>query len=279
MPNWWLAVGPSEYWQIAFEHGNIWGLRASPKLQALWEGIAEGDGIIFYATFPVSGVIGYGTIRTKFKQDKPLWPQEVKEGKVIWYYRFEFDVTYCLPSEKWETDKVIFKKLIPRRGFQIISKELANQIVELLPSRFKEEEKVLELEKKEISLHDDIKTKLLEIGRLQKMVSESEYDMDGGKLDVVWRRVEKGSPTYVFQIQVGGDLYHAIGKLKHAHDLWNSNIFLVLTESDVAKAQELLTGTFHEIRGKIRIVETEKINELFKRKKAYRDYESQLGIS
>ena len=279
MANWWLAVGPPEHWQIAFEHSNIWGFRATPRLQALWESLSDGDGMLFYATFPVSGIIGYGIVRTRFKQDKPLWPQEIKEGKVIWYYRFEFDVTYCLPKDKWKTDKVVSKKLIPRRGFHLLSEDLANQIVKLLPPRVMEAEKVIELEKKEISVHEDIKAKLVEIGRLQKMISESEYNMDGGKLDVVWRRVEKGSPTYVFEIQVGGDLYHAVGKLKHAHDLWNSNIFLVVTESDVAKAHELLTGTFHEIRGKIRIIEIEKINELFKRKKAYRDYESHLGIS
>jgi len=279
MTKWWLAVGPPRYWQIAFEHGNIWGLRATPRLKALWESLSEGDGMLFYATYPVSGIIGYGIVRTRFKQEKPLWPQEIKESKVIWYYRFEFDVTYCLPMEKWKTGKIVSERLFPRRGFQLISEEVANQIAKLLPSRHMEVEKVTELKRKKVSLHEDMKAKLLEIGHLQKMVSESEYNMNGGKLDVVWRRVEKGSPTYVFEIQVGGDLYRAIGKLKHANDLWNSNIFLVVTKSDIAKAHELLAGTFHEIRGKIRIIETEKINELFKRKKAYRDYESQLGIS
>jgi len=280
MAKWWLAVGPPEHWQTAFEHGNIWGLRVTPRLQAFWESLSDRDGMLFYATSPVSGVIGYGMVRTKFKQDKPLWPQEIKERKVIWYYRFEFDVTYCLPRDKWESDKVVSKRLIPRRGFQLVSEELANEIVKLLPYRGIEvPEKIPGLEKKEVSLHEDIKQKLLEIGRLQKMIAESEYDMDGGKLDVVWRRVAKGSPTYVYEVQVGGDLYHAIGKLKHAHDLWNSNIFLIVTKSDVMKAEELLTGTFHEIQGKVRIIEAEKIDELFKRKKAYRDFEYQLGIS
>jgi hypothetical protein len=158
----------------------------------------------------------------------------------------------------------------------MMGEELANEIINALVPEFVKPKAII---KKTVSLHDEIKAKLLEIGRLQKLISESEYNMDGGQLDVVWRRVEKGSPTYVFEVQIGGDLYHALGKLKHAHDLWNSNIFLVITERDLAKARELLAGTFHEIRGKIRIIEIEKINELFKRKKAYRDYESQLGIS
>jgi len=67
--------------------------------------------------------------------------------------------------------------------------------------------------------------------------------------------------------------------LKHAHDIWNSNIFLVVVESDACKARELLTGTFHEIRDKIKLIEVEKIDELFRRKKAYRAFEAELGIS
>lgn len=271
LSRWWVAVGPEEHWRTAFENGNIWGLRATPKLKAFWEKLSEGDGLLFYATSPVGGIIGYGVVRTKFKQDKPLWPQEVKEGKVMWPFRFEFDVSYCLPQDKWRSDKIVFEKIIPRWGFQQTSEEVANQVVQKLQPQAGPIEKV--------SLHDKVKMMLIEIGRLQKMVSESEYDMDGGKLDVVWRRVEKGSPTYVFEVQVGGDLYHAIGKLKHAHDLWNSNIFLITTKDDVKKAQELLSGTFHEIEKKIRVIEIEKINELFKLKKAYKDFENQLGIS
>jgi len=71
----------------------------------------------------VKGVIGYGVVRSKFKQDKPLWPQEVKENRVIWSYRFEFDVTYCLPKETWENRRLTSEKVIPRIGFQRISEE------------------------------------------------------------------------------------------------------------------------------------------------------------
>ena len=63
--------------------------------------------MLFYATSPVSGVIGYGVVRTKSRQDKPLWPQEVEENEVFWPYRFEFDVKYCLPQDRWRTQKVV----------------------------------------------------------------------------------------------------------------------------------------------------------------------------
>ena len=75
--------------------------------------------------------------------------------------------------------------------------------------------------------HKEIKTMLVQIGHLQRFIAEKEFPMDGERLDVVWRRVVRSVPTYVFEVQVGGDVCHALGKLKHAYDLWNSRIYLV----------------------------------------------------
>ena len=275
--NWWLAVGRPEHWQIAFEYGSIWGLKATSRQIALWKRLSQDDCVLFYATSPVSGVIGYGVVRTKFRQDKPLWPQEVEENRVIWPYRFEFDVKHCLPKDRWRTHRVVSDvlKTLARGGFQAIRGELANNTIsQFVPGPPRPQV----VEKKPISIHDEIKAKLLEIGRLQKLIVDSEYDMDGGRLDVVWRRIERAVPAYVFEVQIGGDLHHALGRLKHAFDLWNSNIFLVVCEEDVHKARQLLAGTFHEIRGKVKLVDVEKVNELFRRKKAYREFEAKLGI-
>lgn len=277
MQKWWLAIGPPNYWQIAFEQGSIWGLRATSRLNSRWEKLSEGDYVLFYATRPIGGVIGYGIVRRKFRQDRPLWPQELKERRVIWPNRFEFDVQYSLPQNKWKDHKIVLEGLgrALRGGFQIIEEELANEVI----NGFSVKAPLAETTKKtEVPLHDEIKDKLIEIGRLQQLIAEHEYNMDGAKLDVVWRRIERSVPTYVFEVQIGGDVYHAIGKLKHAFDLWNSNIFLVIVEEDMEKATSLLSGTFHEISSKIKIIEAKKIDELFKRKKAYRDFEVELGI-
>ncbi len=45
------------------------------------------------------------------------------------------------------------------------------------------------------NLHKEIKQKLVEMGKIQKFLAEAEYPMDGSRLDVVWRRVEKSVPT------------------------------------------------------------------------------------
>jgi len=136
MQEWWIASGPPEYWKIAFEVGRIWGV--TEKMITRWKRLSAGDYVLFYATKPISGVIGYGVVRTKFRQDKPLWPQEIREGRVLWPYRFEFDVEYCLPPEKWETDKVSSEYIAYAAigGFQRIKKEEAKKIIEkLVPSK------------------------------------------------------------------------------------------------------------------------------------------------
>lgn len=274
MPRWWVAAGPPEHWQTAFNSGKIWGV--TDKKLTQWEKLSKDDYVLFYATKPVSGVIGYGVVRTKFKQYEPLWPKEIEEKRVIWPYRFEFDVEYCLPQDKWVTHRITTKYIsaAARGGFQPVKEKEAQEIIQRLTSR-PPEHKVVE---RGVSVHEQIKDELVQLGKLQGFIAESEYNMDGEKLDVTWRRVERGSPTYVFEVQIGGDIYHALAKLKHAHDLWNSNIFLITTKNDMTKVQDLLSGTFHEIRKKIQIIEVEKISELFKLKKAYKDLERQLGI-
>jgi len=282
----WLVVGSPKNWETAFKYGNIWGLKDSARQKLLWEQIAEGDILIFYATSPVSGVIGYGVVKTKFKQDRPLWPKEVKENRVIWPLRFEFDVEYLIPQTDWVNGKVSREELKPivRGGFQEISGELAETVIRAFQPGYKpaggEDQRVKENdnEKKKEITHKEIQRLLVEIGKMQKFIAEAEYKMDGTRLDVVWRRVEKSVPTFVFEVQIGGDLYHALGKLKHAFDLWNSRIFLITTERHKAEAEALLSGMFHEIRGRIRIIDVTEIIELHGRKKKYKEFEERLGI-
>lgn len=293
--NHWLVVGSVQNWRIAFEHGNIWGLKETQS--HLWDSLEEGDAVIFYVTKPVGGVIGYGFIRTKFKQTRPLWPQELRESKVIWPLRFEFDVGFCLSPDKWVSDKMISKQLWPRAGFQLLSQDIAESLLSELesiasntstaissqrqplvaeePAEYKASTQEV---RQTIPSHEYVQEKLVEVGRLQQYIAEKEYPFDIGRLDVVWRRVANSVPTYVFEVQVGGDMYHALAKLKHAFDLWNSHIFIVASEKDRDKANSLLCGTFHEINERIKFVGLETVDELYQRKKAYFDLERELGI-
>ena len=126
--------------------------------------------------------------------------------------------------------------------------------------------------------HDEVKRTLVEIGKLQKYIAEQEYPFDIGKLDVVWRRVEASVPTYVFEVQISGDVYHALAKLKHAFDLWNSHIFIIAPEDQRSKVDLLLSGTFHEIENRINFIDLVQVRILLERKRAYFDLEKELGI-
>ena len=191
-----------------------------------------------------------------------------------------------IPQTDWVNRNVLIEglKSIVRGGFQEISGELAETVIRALQPGYKpaggEDQIVKEREKgekKEIT-HREIQRLLVEIGKMQKFIAEAEYKMDGTRLDVVWRRVEKSVPTFVFEVQIGGDLYHALGKLKHAFDLWNSRIFLITTERHKAEAEALLSGMFHEIRSRIRVIDVTEIVELHGRKKKYKEFEERLGI-
>ena len=129
------------------------------------------------------------------------------------------------------------------------------------------------------SVHNKIRDMLVEMGRMQGFSADKEYPMDNYRLDAVWRRIYTGVPTYVFEVQVGGSVEQAMGKLKHAYDKWNSNIFIALADKDEQKAHTLLSGTFHEIRNQIKIIKLEDIYELYRQKMAFKEKEKLLGLN
>ena len=196
---------------MACQNGNVWGLQSTKS--SWWNRMTEGDGLVFYVTRPVGGAIGIGKVVTKFKQDKPLWPKEVQAQKVLWPYRFEFDVDFCFPPDEWSSRKLEVDALraVVQAGFQPLKDKARDTVLEAFsalagppsPRAVRAGDR-----------QDVLKRKLVEMGRIQKFLAEAEYPMDGTRLDAVWRRVEKSVPTYVFEIQIGGDIYHALAKLK-----------------------------------------------------------------
>lgn len=269
--NYWMVVGTIENWKEAFEKGYIWGL--TEKQRHRWDTLREGDVILFYVMRPVAGIIGYGTVKTKFRQTQPLWSEEVEKNEIIWPLCFEFSVEFSISPSQWETDKLTSEVLRFKAGlsFRQLEDSLAKEII----SKFKER-RAEDLE--EPVSHREIKEKLIQIGKLQNYIAEGEYPFELGKLDVVWRKLERAVPTRVFEVHVKGDLYHDLSKLKHAFDLWNSRIFIVAPQADHDKVKVLLSGTFHEIKEELRFIDLEKIKELYASKRAFLDLEKELGI-
>jgi len=270
----WLAVGTQENWKIAFDFGNTWGLKAKGPPATAWQQVEMGDILLFYAVSPVRGVIGYGAVKQKLKQDQPLWPEEVQVGEVIWPLRLVFEVKYCLPPDRWEEDRVVDDRVNFRAklGFRQIPPEIAEAVL----SYFRPDSEPTETD---LSIHNQLIEAILEIGRLQDYVCSKEYPMERARLDAVWRRVQRSVPNYVFEVQIGGNLYQALAKLKHAYDIWNSNIYLVARKEDRPKVEELLSGTFHEIKGKLVVVEEETVRRLIQLKRELRTLEARMGLA
>ncbi|MCJ7777019.1 MAG: EVE domain-containing protein [Sedimentisphaerales bacterium] len=286
MQQYWLVVGSQKNWEVAFKNRNIWGLKDFREIRSLWNMLREGDGVLFYVAKPVHGIVGFGHVASKFKQTQPLWPEEVARNEVLWPLRFEFDIEYCLPQSLWRIRKYTTQdlQLITRMVFQCFSvhevdaarialgiRPIQDTVhAKQLPPSSTTEERILN--------HTDLKSYLSEIGRIQGYVTDKEYPLNGTYLDVVWRRVERSVPTFAFEVQIGGDIYHAMAKLKHAFDLWNSHIFLVAAMADKPKYDELLSGTFHEVSRQMHFFDATTVRELLEKKNAYREMERSIGI-
>jgi len=164
-------------------------------------------------------------------------------------------------------------------------RQLAKEDGDLLMSRPRTlGEKVTTLEERRDekvrqSYHDQIRDMLYEIGQMERKISEKEYHINGERIDVVWKRIEGGNPYAVFEVQIGGNFYEALAKLKHAWDKWNSRPFLVTTEQFKAKALAWIKGSFHEVEKEMTIVDCEKVKELYNAVKKAKDIKTDLGIS
>jgi len=287
MSQYWLVVGTPRNWKFAFENGNIWGLKEFREMISLWNLLEEGDKLLYYVASPIMGIVGVGNVTTKFRQTNPLWPDEVNKGTVLWPLRFEFAVEYCLPPSLWPTRcyRDTDLQLITRMVFQCVPIKIVNAARKHLglPVEWETSQmptvRTPSILEHPINLdHEEIKKQIAEIGRIQGFLAEIEYPIEGNRLDVVWRRVERSVPTYVFEVQVGGDIYHALAKLKHAYDLWNSHIFLTADLGVRAKYEDLLSGTFHEIQNRIKFISLNEMVELYRRKSSYKKFEKELGI-
>lgn len=283
--NFWILTGNEKNWATALDSGNIWGVREG-NLVRYWEKLEKDDILLFYVKSPVSGLIGVGELESKFKQDKPLWPDEVREEKIIYPYRFDFKILAVLSPEKWRLEFLSIRDL--RVGIQAGVNPLSNidTLTEILARVNQKWDlnilvKAEPIKKKKaiVSLHNEIRDKLVEIGRVEKFISEKEYLLDGEKLDVAWRKVVRGVPTKVFEVQIGGSPHQALAKLKHAFDLWNSEPFLIIDEKSRRKAKELLSGTFHELEPYVKLIPLDKVDQLYKALTGEKSLKEEFGLS
>lgn len=277
-PQYWSLPGSVENWETGIER-RVWGMR--PHFAKTLERLSPGDVLFFYVKAPVGGVVGYGRVTAKFHGDTPLWSDEIKQRRVLYPHRFEFEIARLLEPPRWVQDRVPVRDLhVVIQSIGRIPVTTASKLLACMDEKWgSAAPHPTPPPVRPRSRHDQAKDLLLDIGRMSRYVCADEYRLDGERVDAVWKRVEHGVPTYAFEVQIGGDIYHAIGKLKHAFDLWNSRIFLVIDGASIPRVAELLRGTFHEIANELRVIELEKLESLQMALATVHELEKELGLS
>jgi len=278
----WLLTGTPENWERSLD-ATTWGV--TDKLKGRWDNLQKGDLLVLYCTAPVRGIVGLARANNKFKQDRPYWREEIAQGKVIWPLRFDYTPLYVLPKDLW-TEKAIRPKLGKRTiaGMTPIHDEsLVQQILDDAKERWKAEllEPERRVQKPEgLPYHREMKNLLLELGALSGFVVDQEYQLPDlrERLDVVWRRVAASVPTYAFEVHMEGSLHQALTKLKHAFDIWNSNIYLVVKDDEKDKVAKYLEGAFHEIRERMRFITVSELRQLHQLQTQDHQLKTKLGL-
>jgi len=296
---WVFSVAP-ENWAIVKDQ-RVWAVesrRARDKVEL-------GDHLIFYVTRskPPAFMGIFKVLGDWHEAKEPLWHDEMQSGKVLYPWQIAIEpvqlgaVDYKALSRQLsfvENKRVWFVYMmgtpanfgrpIHVKDYELIFREMLKPpiSVEFLQKRPVKREvkprpvKVATLRK--MPSHRELRDIVQEIGAMKGRISKVEYPLDDITLDVAWMRTPDSKPAWVFEVQIAGNMYQALAKLKHAWDIWNSKPFLVTNERYEKQANWLLGGTFHEIKTDMRIVNYRKIIELHRALKEAAAVESEINL-
>ena len=129
----WIITISEENWHIVMSN-NIYGAPGPQKFKPIYERIKPGDIVIFYVKKKGSRKLGgkfvgaFKIISSWFKEDKLLWPDEVREGRVKYPWRVRLE-----PIKLGIAD---FNELVPKLSF-IGNKERAYAYLVGTPANLK----------------------------------------------------------------------------------------------------------------------------------------------
>lgn len=114
MPKYWIITVTEENWQVV-KSTNIYGAPETQISRSAHNLIKPGDIIIFYVRKKGSKNLGgkfvgaFKVVSDWYRDDKPLWPDETREGKVKYPWRVKLE-----PIRLGVAD---FKELVPKLKF------------------------------------------------------------------------------------------------------------------------------------------------------------------
>ena len=91
-------------------------------------------------------------------------------------------------------------------------------------------------------------------------------------------RTPRSVPSVAFEVQLGGNLFESLSKLKHAFDLWNTIPVLVTVAQQIEEAKRWIKGSFHELKDVFRIITWEEMKEYYDVKRKIKELEAKLKL-
>jgi len=269
----------------------LWGFPDKKLNRQRWRNIEVGMNALFYGDFRgKKGIWLRGQVAEVFErrerveywvQDPTGYPLQIK---VKLEHPVSLDEAQCISKEELAS---VFNLGVARQKYDrwslVVFGDTSKRGVTYSAATFKKmydefEARNLVEVKLEEPTHDEIKEIIYQIGVVQGKFPSKEHRMDGRRVDVVWRRTEVSVPTWAFEVQLSGNMVEALAKLKHAWDLYNSIPILVTTQDQFGQVEELLGGSFHEIREAIRVVTWQRIKKMYELKIELRDLRNELRI-
>ncbi|MEM3697686.1 MAG: EVE domain-containing protein [Candidatus Bathyarchaeia archaeon] len=293
----------SKYWIFSVRHEN-WKISREKKVWAvknpnITKKVTVGDFLILYSTDKKAFLSILRIASNWYRATELTWSDEKSEGRIIYPYQVNVEVvkeglaklSELVPSLSFIENKskpgvylrgtpANFGRPIPELDFKIIDQTMANNP---LPKDFAIETVTEETSREGSKVerkhtHDEVKRMIYEIGKFEGKISEMEYPIENLRLDVVWKSIPTGNPKWAFEVQMAGNFYEALTKLKHAWDKWNSKPCLITTEEYMNQAEWLLNGSFHEMKSDARIIEYTKIVRLHELLKDAHRIKLEIGL-
>jgi predicted RNA-binding protein len=124
--NYWIIPVSEENW-LVIKEVNVYGAPESTRGRHVRELVKPGDVVIFYVAKKNSKRLGgkfvgaYRVASEWFREDRPLWPDEAREGRVKYPWRTRL--------EPVKLGLVDYGELTPRLGFVVDKKKLGAPLI------------------------------------------------------------------------------------------------------------------------------------------------------
>jgi len=262
----------------------LWALKET--LYSRWLSISKGDYVLFYHA---GKFIYVGRVIFKYPfENKPeqvevgsylaesVWGKDI-DGKT-WPYLFfledvrEIDIPLSMFNE------LTGYNLNAVGGFMKVKEEKASKVIEYLQQIYLKPLTKIPSKSLELLQHDEIVDIIYALGEIIGYKPDKKWRHEKYEFDVVWHKPPRIGPKYVFEVHLKGSLEAALLRLKHAYDLWESQIFLVSTEDQLKEAQSKFLGELHELKDKVILLDIKNIKDFYEFKGKFEWLERKFGL-